>query len=133
MKLTKEEFEKLQGEWYGKLEQLGFKDIEIKKDGCFVLRQCSTHGIQEMHPLDRETKEIRFTLLRHKVSDENTIYKNDIDKLIMHLYARGTKVYAIIDALKCRHISRSRKTIFNTIYRYEVEWMIRAPRKKRRI
>lgn len=133
MKITNEEFEELQNEWYEKLRRTGFVDIEIKKGDVEFLKQNSKNRFDGMHPLTREVREIRFTLLRHKVEDENTVYKNKIDKFIMTLHAEGLTQATIIRELRKIGIRRCEKTIFNIIRKYEIKWMIRSSTKKSRI
>ena len=130
MKLTSEEFEELQNQWYEKLRRSGFVDIEIKKDDQVFLKNKAYNNFIVMHPLDRDTQELKFVLLRHKVSDESTVYKNEMHKLIMKMHAEGYKSQAIIQELRKHNIRRCRKTIFNIIRRYEIKWMIRSSTNK---
>jgi hypothetical protein len=119
MKLTKAEFKKLQKQWYEKLKETGFKDIESQG-------QTSTHGSPKLNEVLKKTLEDYWTLIRHKVCDDLTTYRNEIDKYVLNRYAEGAKLTIIARELKNKKTPRHRQTIRDIIRRYEMIWQIRS-------
>lgn len=126
MKLTKEEFLKLQLHWYEHLAQLGFKDEEVLKDGKLVLRP-----LRAINPyrnvrseIDKFTKEQYFRLMCHKLHDEATVFRNEVDRQILTMHIEGLKKNAIVLHLASLGVFRHRHSIRHIIRRYEIAWGI---------
>lgn len=114
MKISVEEFEKLQAFWYKRLEQQGFKDIETDKNplGIFI-------------PTFEESQRDYFSVLYEIANDEKTTFKNDVHKYILRRYSEGARIKQIVDELVIRETPRERKSIRFIIRRYEMAWGIR--------
>lgn len=126
MKLTKDEFKKLQREWYQKLADLGFKDIEEFKGEELVLKEsyndCFRPNRHNKSEFDRSMQEEYFRCLAHKAFDETTVYRNEIDKHILIRYSEGAKIKTIITELSVLKKPLRRNTIRFIIKRYEMAW-----------
>lgn len=114
MKISVEEFEKLQAFWYKRLEQQGFKDIETDKNplGIFI-------------PTFEESQRDYFSVLYEIANDEKTTFKNDVHKYILRRFSEGARIKQIVDELVIRETPRERKSIRFIIRRYEMAWGIR--------
>jgi hypothetical protein len=126
VKITDEEFKKLQKYWYTVLEQHGFKDIEKISNDNFVLvsnaKDCYRHNGDE---LLRKAKEDYYRLMTHAVESEHTVFKSEIDRYIMYRHSQGALIKEIVDELVGYGKKRDRKTVGNTIRRYEKLWGLR--------
>lgn len=146
MKLTKDEFEELKSEWYKKLEETGFIDIEYERppqpseqafmvygDGKRHLIQTETACMRRwlsLNSLKRTTSEEYFRTLSQVAMDENTSYRNSTDRHILQRYSEGAKIVVIMQELEERGTSRRRNSIRFIIRRYEFIWGIRSWTKK---
>jgi hypothetical protein len=113
----------LQAAWYERLEREGFQDAEEIVGEEIVLRQIAEHPYRHTDDLMRSSKEAYFRFLTHQIQDER--FSNEIDRLIMTLFADGMKIKPIIEALHQRGVSRCRGTIRFTIRKYEMRWGLR--------
>jgi hypothetical protein len=128
MKLSKCEFEALQSEWYEKLRQQGFIDIEQKDP-----RSVPSHIAAMETPrklLLFETTEEYFRKISDAAFDPKTKFKSKKDKYVMGLYARGVKQIDIMLLLKQRGTPLRKEAIRFIIRKYEMAWNIRHYTKK---
>jgi hypothetical protein len=125
MKLPKHEFKKLQKQWYKILKDSGFNDIEREKDEQLVLTQTAAYPFRNTDEFLRIIKEEYFRCMSQKALDENTVFRNEIDKYILLRHSEGAKIKIIGEELVSRGTSRDRKSIRIIIRRYEMAWGIR--------
>lgn len=126
MKLTKDEFRSLQQQWYQKLADSGFKDIErIRNDDLFVESPafCLRHS-KGRDEFDREMDAEYYRRLGHAVNDDNVVFRTEIDRYIMVRYSEGAKIVKITKELFAQGISRDRKALRAVIRKYEMAWGI---------
>lgn len=131
-KLTKAEFNKLKREWYGKLKESGFEDIEEKVPNPIWLRDCDTasYPFRCMAPHKRKDRAEYFNVLTAIVNNPATEFRNATDKYILNCYIDGYEIAAIIRSLAHIGIFRDRKTIRILIRRYEMKWHLRKYTRK---
>lgn len=111
MKLSSDEFKKLQKEWNERLKVEGFDH-----------RNCSYPRID---PFRKEMQEEYFRILGHFVNDPDTTFKSEIDRYILIRYSEGAKIAEIVTELAARRTPRERLAIRIIIRRYHVSWNIR--------
>lgn len=126
MKLSQDEFQKLQTYWYERLKSDGFKDIERFENGQWITVDTEAQKFR-YYNVD---KELYFSLIGHIVNDEKTVFRNDTDKYILTRYSQGAHIKTIVKELieqnRCRlRNTISRNTITMIIRRYEIAWKIR--------
>lgn len=126
MKLTKDDFRKLQQEWYEKLQEQGFKDIEKIKGDDLVLSQSATYCFRNVDEFTRELKAEYFRCLAQWVHDEQTVFKNKVHKYILTRHAEGAKGKEIVNELVELGHYRCRNSICFIIRKYEMAWGIRS-------
>ncbi len=110
-----EAFKILQKQWYRKLADSGFRDIEADGEPSF----------RNINQTKIETDEAYFEILSMLVHHEQTLWKREIDRRIMTLYADGVRINDICHALRVDGDSRGRAAIRFIIRKYEHAWMIR--------
>lgn len=130
MKMPGDKFRSLQKYWYKILEDSGFKDIEKLVNGCLVLKEIAPHSFWYMDSFECQMREEYYRTLVGKTQDENTVYRNDIDKKIMHMFADGIRIGAIVNTLKRDGTPRDRYSVRIIIRRYEMAWNIKTYTKK---
>lgn len=127
------QFKALQKEWYQKLEDSGFEDIETLDKYGMRLKSEHRRLFRSRGPNDRdmwqkvyiEAKAEYFRTLTHKVNDPDTVYKSDMDRIILYLYSEGETTAKIVECLAAFGYVRKRKSIVYLIRRYEFEWGLR--------
>jgi ABC-type uncharacterized transport system ATPase subunit len=127
MKLSKEEFSKLQKHWYQRLADTGFKDVEELKDGKLIL----TEEIGQYHYRKTDAfrilmKEEYFRAICQMVQDIDTRFRNSIDKYILSRYSEGAKIKTIMVELSTQGCQLRRNSIRFIIRRYEVQWGLKS-------
>jgi len=125
MKMPGGKLRELQKHWYKILEDSGFKDIEELVNGKMVLKQTSDHSGWYKDQFNREMQEEYFRVIWHHAHDETVEFRNDVDKLILQMYANGSKIVDILRTLEEMGERRERKTVRIIIRRYEVAWDIK--------
>lgn len=113
-------FKALQKDWYKRLEDLGFRDAEKIVGDELVLRQCAAHMYKDTDELSRQHKADYYNILSQQV--HHATFSNNVDQLILSLYADGKKIKAICDELEKIGERRCRGTIRYTIRKYEMSW-----------
>ncbi len=127
MKMPKHEFIRLQQEWYERLSDNGFKDIEEIKDGELVLQRSSAAGYRkwETSPLSRALKEEYYRWIAQEANDETTVYRNDVDQYILIRHCEGARIKHIVKELETKGTPRHRHSVRFIIRKYEIEWGIK--------
>ncbi len=125
MKLKRDEFIKLQKEWYRKLEESGFKDIEKIQGEELILVQSASYCYKRTNPLSRSLKEEYFRWIAQEAHDKDTVYRNEVDRYILIRHAEGARVKAIVEELELNNMARDRQSVRFIIRRYEMEWGLR--------
>jgi hypothetical protein len=138
MKLTKDEFRKLQREWYKKLEESGFKDIERFKDDELVFKRSGIDNsrciewyieatdlgtIEELS--EGAIKAEYFRIIAQTAKDEETTYRNEVDRHILIRHSEGAKIKTIVTELQELGMPRHRLSVRFIIRRYEMLWGLR--------
>lgn len=124
MKLTAQEFQQLQAEWYKKLRESGFEDIEEVKYGDIVLKRFPERHTHKIFN-NWEAKSDYFAAMGTRINDPKTKFRNKIDKIILKLHSAGISHLEIVDVLKDLGICKHRNTVRNIIWRYQWEWKLR--------
>lgn len=114
--MNKDEFKLLQKDWYQRLADVGFRDIEADGE--------PSH--RHVNQTKRETDEQYFDILRMLVNHQNTVWKREIDRRILTLYSEGRRILDICHILRMEGDSRGRGAIRFIIRRYEHAWKIRS-------
>ena len=126
MKLTKDEFKSLQLEWYGRLKASGFNDIEKFSGGELILAQSANYAVKTLDALTRYMRSEYFTSLGHAANNEQTLWRNEIDKYILIRYCEGARIKDIVNELIALKTPRNRKSVRIIIRRYEMAWGFRV-------
>lgn len=113
-------FKALQRAWYAKLREHGFDDAEEMVADEMRLKQSATFPYRHVDELGITTKETYYSLLSQYVQE--SVFQNDIDHLIMSMFAEGSKIKRIVEALEKRGEARCRGTVRYTIRKYEMKW-----------
>jgi hypothetical protein len=117
-----EEFKRQQKEWYAKLKDSGFKDIENILRDELVLAQYSTRFT--FSPEVSHLKMLYFQAITECVNLES--FDCEIEELVMFMLSDGKLIKEISEELKARGLKRShRETIRYIIRKYEVKWGLR--------
>lgn len=125
MKLNKDEFRNLQNEWYQKLSKEGFRDIEKLKGDELVLSQFASHCFCGMDVLSRFLKEQYFRYISQIALDEDTFFRNDIDRHILIRHSEGAMIKVIVEELEDMGSPRHRHSVRFIIRRYQIKWGLR--------
>ncbi len=113
-------FKELTKDWYKRLKEDGFRDIEQDEEH---LKDTSYKAYQGADEIVRETKLLYYTLISQNVG--RTSFPNEVDGIILMLHAEGNNIKRICDKLCEYGLSRNRHTVRVTIRRYEMLWGIR--------
>ncbi len=116
-------FKALQIEWYEKLKDTGFDDAEELIGEEMLLRQIAAHPYRGMDDLGITTKKAYYRFMSQMVED--TKFESSVDYLILKLFAEGTKIHSIVEALTQIGSKRGRDTVRFTIRKYEMKWGLR--------
>jgi hypothetical protein len=122
-------FKALESEWYAKLQQSGFADIERKPPNDasphpeLVLRQNSANAFRQADQLARESRVAYFERVTELAAREPWI--NSADQLIMRRRGEGVLIKDIARELESLGLKCHRQTIRYVIRKFEVKWAIR--------
>lgn len=128
MKLPPHEFKKLQDEWYAKLADSGFNDIEKFVGGEWVLdiKYSDAAICRNMpDPFIRELQEEYYRTLNHTLQNENVVFKKEIHRYILTRHSEGAKAKTISEELEEMGQYAHRHTIRFIVRRYESAWGIK--------
>jgi hypothetical protein len=120
--MNQQQFNSLKKEWYQKLKDSGFQDIE-REVGGLQLFHGRKNRISEILNIPYEVrlaKEQYFTLLCQILSDEETTFKNKMDKKILELHCEGVKNVAI-----AKEVHYHTLTVGRIIKKYVKKWGIK--------
>lgn len=126
MKLTRDEFLRLQKHWYQRLSESGFKDIERLDGEELVLDRPAPEDYFRVSPFEREMREQYYLAICHAVFSDETFFRNEIDRYILSRHAEGAKAKHIAEELKTRGIIRHRHSIRFIVRKYEMAWGLRS-------
>ncbi len=126
MKLSKNEFRKLEDEWYEKLKDSGFRDIEKRQGDEFVLVVTPYVRFRKLQPEIRKIKEEYFRCISQEINSENVVFRNEIDRYILIRHSEGARIKVIVEELESKGMARDRYSVRIIIRRYEMEWGIRC-------
>lgn len=130
MKMPKHEFMELQRQWYRKLAEQGFKDIEVMEQGDMRLCAASNVCFRYFDTYSMKFVEDYFRCMFQMVNDETTVFANDIDRYILFRYCDGISQKQIVAELKDKGTPRCRRSIRVIIRRYEMAWGIKNYNRK---
>ncbi len=135
-------FQALQKAWYQRLKSEGFRDAEELRGGEFELKEWASHPYMNERKKvkwrevgDKEKaaeqvkngireKELYFNLVSHCALNEQ--FPNQVDQLILNMYAEGARICEICEAISRLGTTRCRNTVTFTIRKYEMKWGMRA-------
>lgn len=121
-------FKLLQLSWYQRLEKEGFQDAEKMVNDELVLKQNAEYVYRKVDSLGVASKEAYYFLLGKCV--HNSEFESEADRLIMVMFAQGSALKLIGQALKKQGMPRCRLTIRVTIRKYEMIWGLREYTRK---
>lgn len=113
-------FKELTKEWYKRLKEDGFQDIEQDER---YLKENSYKAYQGADEITRDTKLLYFTLLTHHIGRAE--FKTEVDRIVLLMRSEGAKIKSICDYLSSIGESRTRVTVRIIIRRYEMAWGMR--------
>lgn len=126
MKLSKEEFRRLQQEWYAKLSDHGFTDAEKLVGDSLVLAETAHYKLRRDDQATIACKEEYFRRMSQMANDEDTEYANSAEQLIIVRHCDGAQLNAIVSELAAINVSMTRHTVRYIIRRYQHAWDIRS-------
>jgi hypothetical protein len=117
-------FKNLQADWYQKLAETGFEDIEKLTGQGLVLKQTSKN-----RKIDRKTPEVKAAIAGYfRLFSESAAtgdFDNEIDRVVITLYTSGVKTCRILEHLREHNMRRCRTSVFYIIKKYEKKWGIK--------
>lgn len=123
MKPPKHDLRALQEEWYKKLEDSGFRDVEKFRGSELVLKHESDHCYTwARDPFVRVMKEEYYRIMAQYAQDEETYFKSETDRHILNRHAEGVQIKVIVEELEMMGWSRNRKSVRSIIKRYRKAW-----------
>lgn len=118
------EFKEIEEEWYKKLKDTGFQDIEYMKRGEQQLAQSCLNVYYQQNSISVDNKTSYFTAIRDKINEEP--WNNQLHKLILSFHAEGVSKVETVKILKSQfNISIHRQTVMFIVRRYVHKWGIR--------
>jgi hypothetical protein len=136
MKLSSEDFCKLRDEWYRKIKESGFEDIEqIHHSGKFVLKVEHRRMVRRGRNDDETRRSCQtdyYRIMSQMVNDPKTKFRCEMDRFVMSLYAEGKKRPEIKDRILQKFdLEFDLHIIRYIIDRYEITWNLKRPKKIR--
>lgn len=122
MKLSKDEFKKLQEYWYKLLADSGFEDIEKFNGDELVLKQSANYCYRKNDMLSRIRKENYYTRIGQAVYENEAFFRNEVDRLVMARHAEGAAIKSIVEELLSLGTPRDRLTVRYIIRKYQMIW-----------
>ena len=121
----KKTFKVLLVKWNKKLEDTGFEDCEVELEKDRVLKQGSaTRHYKDLTQFERDSNLEYFYFLGHLAN--NTVFPNELEKIIMLKHSEGATVNEIIESAKLKKLSVCKKTVRYIIRRWQMKWGIRS-------
>jgi hypothetical protein len=116
------DFIALQAEWYARLEESGFVDVERSSDISDPGRP--RHDVQkDRHRAIHEERFAYYSFLGQNA--DQTRFRNDVDAIIMRMRAEGAKLREICEHLAAVGTPRRRVAVRYRIRIYEMKWGLR--------
>lgn len=119
------EFKKLQAEWYSKLEDEGFQDVE--QDEEHLKRWTSSFFKTRYNPTLWKAKEEYYRAAGHFLHDYK--FSNDTEKLIWELHGEAMSIRNIALVLKAKGIKSYKRRIHETIQKLAKEMVNKCSKK----
>lgn len=107
MQIGSPAFQKLEAQWYQKLAQQGFNDIEINPD--ILNNYDGLYFKSKYTPKSFEEKKKYFE--RATDLENEGIFLDETEQMIWHLHSKGISIRAIVEALKKKGISRHKDQV----------------------
>ena len=121
---NKKDFKKLQNEWYKKLKEGGFNDIEFGLNNTPFIEQHEFDRISIIENAKNDRREEYYSLAS-KYYWEN-MFKSELDKLIWYYHSEGVPAQKIVLNLKKDGYSISKPTVYrhiNSIKEMFLKWV----------
>ncbi len=118
-------FKKLQNDWYTRLADAGFEDIERRIGERSVLIEPCFSFFRNTDEFRKNMQEEYFRLIGHKVNDETTTFRTEVDRYVLNRHAEGANIKTIVLELASKGDARNRKTVCMIIRKYVVAWKLR--------
>lgn len=110
-------FRALQMEWYLRLSQSGFRDIECSQGDRPLKKSGTERRYERMDPVEREARIQYFRRVQQHVVE--TKFETQLEHDIMHLYAQGVSQVMIQQVLG---LDGHRCKVYYPIYRWLTQW-----------
>lgn len=122
----KDDFKQLQREWYSRLADEGFKDIEKGIDDSSLLHKWSSYAYREVKdPHVRMSRSLYFQALTEGAATQP--FDTDVDAIVISKRAEGERIKDIAEYLKQQSLKPChRESIRCIIRKYEHRWGIRT-------
>lgn len=115
--MSKDNFTALQAEWYKKLADSGYEDIEYK-DGS--IRSCSPRSTRAKDPSLRQATQEYYYMSYHFLNEYK--FETELEKVIWEYHTEGISVRSICKLLSDTEVAKmSRWAVWDTIRRLETE------------
>lgn len=118
------EFKELEKEWYRKLEENKFLDIEKKKNGESFLRQRSGYCYRRTIQNQVSARQEYYELMAQCFQSEFR-FKDEIEEYVMEKTAHGGSINEISRVLRNINERYHRGTIRLIIQKFEARWGIK--------
>lgn len=118
------QFKALEKEWYEKLKEQNFDDVEEKINGKDKLKQWASNCYRSQHQIARESKLVYFELLGQFLHKE-TDFKDEVERFIMLRKSEGAPIKLISEELEAQGERCHRDTVRLIIQKYEAKWRIK--------
>lgn len=118
------EFKDLEAEWYGKLEEQEFTDIEKTVNGKNLLKQNASNCYGRASITTIDAKQRYYELLQ-QAFEEEIEFKDCIERLVMERKSCGIRIKNICLELEEMGKKRYRGTVRKIINKYEAKWGVK--------
>lgn len=117
-------FKQLEQEWYRRLEEEKFSDLEKWVGGTLTLRQEASNCYRQAPAVVWENKQRYFELLGVYFHQEKE-FKDEVEAFVMEQRANGVSIKRISKELETMGERCHRQTIRTIVRKYEVKWGIK--------
>ncbi len=119
-----EKFKELEKEWYQRLAEEKFPDVEKPMGEWGVLKQRASNCYRNNHQTEIENKRRFYELMAQGVHDELE-FRDNVEKFVMERRAAGAKIKEICAELKQVNERCHRDTVENIIKKYVGKWQLK--------
>lgn len=110
-------FDKLQAEWYGKLAESGFYDIEYANGS---IQSGTPRSTKAKDPSLRQATEEYYYMSYHFLTDHT--FANELEKVIWEYYSEGLSIRDICKILADTNVATLKRTsVWGIVKRLETE------------